>query len=101
MSGLSEDLFNRLSSSPALPFLGCVTELFVNFQGMLPYPGVWFNLTALYVAIEHQVFSLQEPELFFSMYSPPRSQAEFKPAQDRLLEDIRFASKIVRSFSRF
>jgi hypothetical protein len=33
LPGLSQDLFDKLSSSPALDYLGCATELFVNFQG--------------------------------------------------------------------
>ena len=49
------------------------------------------------LASEAQVFSLQEPGYFFSMYSPPRTEAAYKPARTRLEEDLRFASRMVRS----
>ena len=49
------------------------------------------------LAIEAQMFSLQEPSYFFSMYSPPRTEAAYKPARARLEEDLRFASRMVRS----
>ncbi|KAJ7509807.1 Sec1-like protein [Mycena galericulata] len=76
--GLEERLFERLASSAAEPYLRAVKELFVNF---------W--------ASEAQTFSMQAPEMFFSMYSPPRSDSQFKPARDRLEEQLRFASKII------
>ena len=43
------------------------------------------------------MFSLQEPGHFFSTYSPPRTEAAYKPARARLEEDLRFASRMVRS----
>lgn len=53
------------------------------------------------VAIEAQAFSLQEPSYFFSIYSPPRTEAGYKPARARLEEDLRFASRMVGfAFSR-
>jgi syntaxin-binding protein 1 len=47
-------------------------------------------------ASEAQTFSLQAPELFFGLYSPPRSDSQFKAARDRLEEELRFAAKVVR-----
>ena len=49
------------------------------------------------LAIEAQAFSLRVPECFFSMYSPVRSDATARADRDRLMEDIRFAAKSVRS----
>lgn len=39
---------------------------------------------------------MHEPGLFFSMYSPPRTEASFRPARQRLEDDLHFASKMVR-----
>ncbi|KAJ7117604.1 Sec1-like snare protein [Mycena epipterygia] len=78
IDGLEERLFERLASSAAEPYLRAVKELFVNF---------W--------AAEAQTFSLQAPELFFGIYSPPRSDSQVKAARDRLEEELRFASKII------
>ncbi|KAJ7464621.1 Sec1-like snare protein [Mycena latifolia] len=78
IDGLEERLFERLASSAAEPYLRAVKELFVNF---------W--------ASEAQTFSLQAPELFFGIYSPPRSESQFKAARDRLEEELRFAAKII------
>lgn len=49
-------------------------------------------------AIEAQAFSVQEPSFFFSMYSPPRTEAAYKLARVRLEEDLRFTSRMVRNF---
>ncbi|TFK74997.1 Sec1-like snare protein [Pluteus cervinus] len=76
IDGLADHLFQRLTSSDAEPHLQGLKELFINFQ-----------------ALEAQLFSLQDPSLFFSMYSPPRSDASAKAARDRLEEDLRFVSK--------
>jgi hypothetical protein len=46
-------------------------------------------------ATEAQTFSLQTPGMFFSMYSPPRSEISFRASRDRLEEDLRFTSKAV------
>ncbi|KAJ7920739.1 Sec1-like snare protein [Mycena leptocephala] len=78
IDGLEERLFERLASSPAEPNLRAVKELFVNF---------W--------AAEAQTFSLQAPEFFFGLYSPPRSDSVFKAARARLEEELRFSSKII------
>ncbi|KAF8493208.1 Sec1-like protein [Russula emetica] len=78
IDGLAEELFERLTSSPAEPFLRGLQDLYVNF---------W--------AIESQVFSLHVPEYFFSMYSPPRSDATARAERDRLTEDIRFVAKSI------
>jgi hypothetical protein len=50
-----------------------------------------------YLAIEAQAFTVNEPSFFYSMYSPPRSEGQFRGAKDRLVEDMRFTSKMVRS----
>jgi syntaxin-binding protein 1 len=46
--------------------------------------------------MEAQTFSLRVPEHFFSLYSPPRSDATARAERDRAEEDIRFAAKSVR-----
>lgn len=76
LDALPEPLFQRLTSSPAEPHLKGLKEIFVNF---------W--------ATEAQAFSLNTPELFFNIYSPPRNEAAFKSARSRLEEELRFASK--------
>ncbi|KAF8817446.1 Sec1-like snare protein [Phlegmacium glaucopus] len=76
--GLSEHLFEKLTASPAEPHLRGLKELFININAM-----------------EAQMFSLQEPSYFFSTYSPPRTDAAYKPARGRLEEDLRFASKMI------
>lgn len=53
-------------------------------------------LTLAFSAIEAQAFSVDSPELFFSIYSPPRNENGYRAARDRLEEDIRFTSKVVR-----
>ncbi|KAJ7698949.1 Sec1-like snare protein [Mycena rosella] len=75
---LPDPLLERLMSSAAEPYLRTATDLFVNF---------W--------ASEAQSFSLQAPELFFGIYSPPRNDSQFKAARDRLEEELRFAAKII------
>ncbi|KAH6916053.1 ras opposite [Coprinopsis sp. MPI-PUGE-AT-0042] len=78
VDALSEELFARLTSSPAEPYLQACKELMINF-----WPS------------EAQVFSLQEPGLFFSIYSPPRTEGAYKAARDRLEEDLKFMSKTI------
>ncbi|KAF8906192.1 ras opposite [Gymnopilus junonius] len=78
VEGLPEPLFERLTSSPAEPHLQGLKELFLNYN-----------------AIEAQVFSMREPSYFFSMYSPPRTDAAYKPARARLEEDLWFMSKMI------
>ncbi|KAE9398544.1 Sec1-like snare protein [Gymnopus androsaceus JB14] len=78
IEGLSESLFGQIGSSPAEPYLKTVQELFINFR-----------------AVEAQAFSIDSPEMLFSIYSPPRNENSYRPARDRLEEDIRFASKII------
>ncbi|KAF6761496.1 ras opposite [Ephemerocybe angulata] len=69
IEGLSEELFQRLTSAE-----GAVLN-------------IW--------ATEAQTFSLNEPGLFFSIYSPPRTEAAYKGARDRIEEDLRFTSKMI------
>ncbi|KAG6331420.1 hypothetical protein ID866_7667 [Astraeus odoratus] len=76
VDALSEPLFQRLTSSSAEPHLKGLKELFVNF---------W--------AMEAQTFSMNAPELFFNIYSPPRNEASFKTARARLEEELRFVSR--------
>ncbi|TFK85671.1 Sec1-like protein [Polyporus arcularius HHB13444] len=78
VDGLHEQLFERLTSSPAEPYLKALQELFINF---------W--------AIESQAFSVRSPGAFFNMYSPPRSDTSYKPLRDRLHEELRFMSKMI------
>ncbi|CCM01354.1 uncharacterized protein FIBRA_03404 [Fibroporia radiculosa] len=78
IDGLDEQLFQRLTSSPAEPHLKALQELFINF---------W--------AIEAQAFSLKLPGAFFNIYSPPRSDSAFPSARSRLEEELRFASKMI------
>ncbi|EGN96657.1 hypothetical protein SERLA73DRAFT_93200 [Serpula lacrymans var. lacrymans S7.3] len=78
IEGLPEPLFERLTSSPAEPYLKALQELFVNF---------W--------AIESRAFSLNSPGFFFSTYSPPRSESAFKTSRERLEEELRFVSKSI------
>jgi len=86
-TGLAEELFQRLASSKAEPFLRGLQDLYLNFWGA-SFSGLvlffFFASTALSAerhrfrprsAIEAQAFSLRRPEHFFSMYSPPRSDA--------------------------
>ncbi|KAF8637589.1 hypothetical protein AX17_002658 [Amanita inopinata Kibby_2008] len=78
IEGLSEPLFERLTTSPAERYLKGLRELFINFS-----------------VLEAQVWSLQLPELFFSAFSPPRTEGHFRAARIRLEEDLMFASKMI------
>ncbi|KAF9047185.1 Sec1-like protein [Hymenopellis radicata] len=78
IDGLPEPLFERLTQSPAEPYLKALKDLYVNFA-----------------ALEAQTFSTQSPEMFFSIYSPPRSENEYRMARDRLDESLRFTSKLI------
>lgn len=48
-------------------------------------------------AIESNSFTLKQPESFFSIFSPPRNDAAFKPARDHLEEQLRFSGKMVNT----
>ncbi|KAF5315993.1 hypothetical protein D9758_015075 [Tetrapyrgos nigripes] len=78
IEGLAEPLFQELVSSPAKDHLRTLQELFLNFN-----------------ALEAQTFSLNAPEYFFNIYSPPRSENGYQAARNRLEEDLRFASKTI------
>ncbi|KAH7927330.1 Sec1-like protein [Leucogyrophana mollusca] len=78
IEGLSEPLFERLTTSEAEPFLKGLQELFLNF---------W--------ATEAQAFSISSPSLFFNIYSPPRNEAAFKSARSRLEQELKFVSKSI------
>ncbi|KAI0079338.1 Sec1-like protein [Panus rudis PR-1116 ss-1] len=78
IDGLSEQLFERLTASPAEPFLKGLQDLYLNF---------W--------AIEAQAFTVKQPGSFFSLYSPPRNDSAFRPARDHLEEELRFAAKMI------
>lgn len=78
IEGLPDPLFQRLTSSPAEPFLKGLQDLYINF---------W--------AIEAQTFSTQTPESFFHFYAPPRDEAQFQMAKDRILEHVTFTSKMI------
>ena len=101
ISALPEPLFQRLTSSPAEPHLKGLKEIFVNFWGKLCVRvstpgGLHPDEIPSYPATEAQTFSLNTPELFFNIYSPPRNEAAFKSARSRLEEELRFVSKRVR-----
>ncbi|KAL5531405.1 hypothetical protein ACEPAG_4282 [Sanghuangporus baumii] len=76
VDALADDLFQRLANSPAISFLKCVTELFLNF---------W--------PLEPRAFSIESPHMFFSAFSPPRQQAAVGPMRDKLMEDLRFVAR--------
>ncbi|KAJ6466289.1 Sec1-like snare protein [Mycena sanguinolenta] len=78
IDGLDERLLERLATSPAEPHLGPVKDLYINF-----WPA------------EAQTFSLQAPEFFFGLYSPPRSDSHFPAARARVEEELRLASKVI------
>lgn len=60
-------------------------------------PTLWkMKLTAQYEAIEAQAFTVRNPGAFFNIYSPPRSDTSFKAMRDRLDEELRYMSKMVR-----
>jgi syntaxin-binding protein 1 len=98
VSGVSEPLFQRLTSSPAEPFLRGLQELFLNFWGEqgfgLGLSG--FHINQVLPAVEAQAFSLNSPSLFFNIYSPPRNEAAFRTTRARLEEELLFVSKSVR-----
>lgn len=101
VSGLSETLFQRLTSSPAEPFLRGLQELFLNFWGerACRLKFSWFHINQVpcaVAAVEAQTFTLNTPSLFFNVYSPPRNEAAFKAARSRLEEELLFVSKTVR-----
>ncbi|KAJ7211803.1 Sec1-like protein [Mycena haematopus] len=77
IDGLDERLLERLATSAAEPHLGPVKDLYLNF---------W--------AAEAQTFSLQAPEFFFGLYSPPRSDSHFKAARARVEEELRLPAKL-------
>ncbi|KAH8116520.1 Sec1-like protein [Phellopilus nigrolimitatus] len=76
LDSLAEDLFALLTQSPAIPFLACVTELYLNF---------W--------PVEAQAFSVEAPAMFFSMFAPPRGEQKIKAARERLMEELRLAAR--------
>ncbi|KAI0319969.1 Sec1-like protein [Amylostereum chailletii] len=78
IDGLGEQLFEKLTSSPAEPYLKGLQELYINF---------W--------AIESQAYSFKLPEQFFNMFSPPRNDAAVRVARDRLEEDLAFIAKCI------
>lgn len=94
--GLSESLFQRLTSSPAEPFLRGLQELFLNFWGEQGFGFSRFQTNQVPPAVEAQTFSLDSPGLFFNMYSPPKNEAAFKATRSRLEEELMFVSKSVR-----
>ncbi|KAI0091472.1 Sec1-like protein [Irpex rosettiformis] len=78
IDGLAEPLFEKLTSSPAEPYLKTLQELYVNF---------W--------AVESQAFSVRRPASFFTLFSPPRSDSAFKASREQLEEELRFAAKLI------
>ncbi|VDB99862.1 unnamed protein product [Peniophora sp. CBMAI 1063] len=78
IDGMDEQLFERLTASPAEPFLRECRELFINF---------W--------AIETRAYSLKMPEQFFNFFAPPRNDGSAKGVRHRLEEDIKFIAKSI------
>ncbi|KAI0738596.1 Sec1-like protein [Daedaleopsis nitida] len=78
VDALPEQLFERLTSSPAEPYLKALQELCINF---------W--------PLEQQAFTVRNPGAFFNIYSPPRSETSYKPMHDRLHEELRFMSRMI------
>ncbi|GJE98046.1 Sec1 family protein [Phanerochaete sordida] len=78
IDGLPEPLFEKLTSSPAEPYLKALQELYINF---------W--------ALEAQAFSTKRPAMFFNAFAPPRSDAAFQNARAQLEEELRFTSKML------
>ncbi|GJJ13940.1 hypothetical protein Clacol_008197 [Clathrus columnatus] len=74
--GLTEQLLNRLVSSPAEPHLKALKELYLNF---------W--------PLEARTFSLNAPAMFYSLFSPPRSPAALSSARIVAEEDLKFIAK--------
>ncbi|KAI6041888.1 Sec1-like protein [Pisolithus marmoratus] len=66
----------RPTSSPAEPHLKALKEVFVNF---------WVT--------EVKTFSMNAPEFFFRIYSPPRNETSFQTAKSRLAEELQFVNK--------
>ena len=96
MKGLPEHLFERLTTSPAEPYLKALQELFINFWGASESAQMRRHcIKVLPLAIEAQAFTVRDPGAFFNMYSPPRSDTSYKPLRDRLHEELRFMSKMV------
>jgi syntaxin-binding protein 1 len=95
IAALSETLFQKLTSSPAEPNLIGLKELYLNFSGAVQARSA-SSVTYALLAVESQLFSLNMPELFFSIFSPPRGEAAARGARDRLEEDLRFVSRVVR-----
>ncbi|KIJ55031.1 hypothetical protein M422DRAFT_64178 [Sphaerobolus stellatus SS14] len=78
IEGLSENLVNRLVSSPAEPYLKALKELYLNF---------W--------PIESQAFSTNTPGMFYSLFTPPHSPTAVKGARLRAEEDLRFVARCI------
>ncbi|TCD69157.1 vacuolar sorting protein VPS33/slp1 [Steccherinum ochraceum] len=78
IDGLSEQLFEKVASSAAEPYLKGLKDLYLNF---------W--------PIESQAFSLKMPGSFFSLFSPPRNDNAFKPLRDHLEEELQYAARII------
>ncbi|KZT51928.1 Sec1-like protein [Calocera cornea HHB12733] len=78
IEGVAEPLFQRLTASAAEPFLRQLVELYINF---------W--------PLEKQVFSLEQPDFFFSFFSPPPSTALAPAAFERFEDDLWFTSRCI------
>jgi hypothetical protein len=76
--GLPEALFERLASSPAEPYLRQLVDLYLNLA-----------------AFEAHVFTLNAPEMFYSLLSPPRDPGKAIARLRRLDNELRFCSKLV------
>ena len=53
-------------------------------------------ISQAFAATEAQTYSMQAPELFFSMFSPPPADKDYRIARDRLEEHIVYVARVVR-----
>ncbi|ORX91447.1 Sec1-like protein [Basidiobolus meristosporus CBS 931.73] len=65
ISGLEEQMFEKISSSRAMKFIKTLQELYVDFIGM-----------------ESRVFSLESPASFFTLFSPQSNRKSALELQD-------------------
>ncbi len=98
LEGISEQLIERVASSPAEPYLKGLRELFINYWGKQSPIVIQVapEEFCVFPALESQAFYVKQPTSLFSFFSPPRSDAVFKAARDHIEEELRFTAKIVR-----
>lgn len=75
---MPEALFERLASSAAELYLRQLVDLYLNLT-----------------AVESRVFTLNAPEMFYSLLSPPRDPGKVSARLRRLDNELRFCGKLV------